>query len=144
MINKIKCIRIIAILGIVLATMLVATPVFADTSVTVKGTVQSVLPNCNEFVIIITDSTDSTLSGNITVDAGPKWFKDLNLSGVLAVDDEVTVTGELDTGKDSTAVAHIDAFSITHDNTTYTVKGPGKPAWAGAKAAGNPGKNGAK
>jgi uncharacterized protein YdeI (BOF family) len=143
MFHKIKHIRLFTILGIVAAMMLVATPIMAatltidevsnqvkDTEVTITGTVDSSADN--EYVI-----TDST--GSISVEAGPSWYQAIDLT----VGDTVTVTGEVDTGKDGTAVAQIDAFSITVDTgvvgeeTTIVVReGPGKPAWAGAKAAG--------
>jgi uncharacterized protein YdeI (BOF family) len=94
-----------------------------DTEVTVTGTVKSV--DGNEYAI-------SDATGTITVEAGPRWYQAVD----LAVGEIVSVTGEVDTGKDGTKIAAIDAFSITKaDGSIITVKGAGKPPWAGGPNA---------
>jgi uncharacterized protein YdeI (BOF family) len=99
-----------------------ATPV-KDTEVTISGTVQSV--DGNEYMV-------SDATGNITVEAGPRWYKAVDLT----VGQNISVTGEVDTGKDGTKPAVIEAFSITIDGSVITVReGPGKPPWAGGPNA---------
>jgi len=158
MFHKKSSIVVLATLGALVALTLLAVPALAATSslidaintdpvkdsvVTISGTVESV--NDNEFVV-----SDGT--GSITVEAGPSWYKAI----VLVGGEEVSVTGEVDTGKDGTKPAEIEAFSITTittdgtdgsvvENSTITVKGPGKPPWAGGpKISGHPGNNGIK
>jgi uncharacterized protein YdeI (BOF family) len=98
----------------------------AGTAVTVAGTITAA------------DGNDYTLSdgtATITVGFGPVWYKAMG----LVVGDSVTVTGEIDTGKDGTKPAEIDGFSATKaDGTVVTARtGPGKPPWAGGpKGAG--------
>lgn len=59
----------------------------------------------NEFVL-------EDESGRVTVDAGPRWWKDLNLN----LGDAVTVQGEMDDGE-------FDAFSITYaDGTVVEIR----------------------
>jgi len=59
----------------------------------------------NEFIL-----QDAT--GTVVVDAGPRWWKDLNLN----VGDEITVTGEFDDGE-------FDAFSLTYaDGTVVEIR----------------------
>ncbi|WP_428012968.1 NirD/YgiW/YdeI family stress tolerance protein [Baaleninema sp.] len=71
----------------------------------------------NEFVL-----QDS--SGQVVVDAGPRWWQNLNLN----LGDTVTVQGEMDDGE-------FDAFSITYANgTTVFIRNPeGPPPWAGGR-----------
>lgn len=80
---------------------------------TVSGRVTSVVGN--NFVI-----QDDT--GQIIVDAGPRWWREINLSP----GERVTVTGEL--GKNE-----LDAFSITRANgSRVEIRSPeGPPPWAG-------------
>jgi uncharacterized protein YdeI (BOF family) len=94
------------------------------TEVTISGVVQSV--DGDEFVV-----SDGT--GAITVEAGPGWYQAVGLAG----GENVSVTGEVDTGKDGAKIATIDAFSITKaDGSIITVKnGAGKPPWAGGPNA---------
>ncbi|PIG90671.1 DNA-binding protein [Gloeocapsopsis sp. IPPAS B-1203] len=62
-------------------------------------------------------------SGQIIVDAGPRWWQQINLSP----GEEVTVNGELGRG------GEFDAFSITRANGTVIQIRPaqGPPPWAG-------------
>jgi hypothetical protein len=100
---------------------IIASPV-SDTEVSITGTVTSV--DGNDFVV--SDGTE------IAVEAGPTWYQAID----VAVGDNVTVTGEVDTGKDGTKTAVIEAFSITLDGSVITVReGPGKPPWAGGPNA---------
>lgn len=80
---------------------------------TVSGEVKSIVGN--QFIL-----EDST--GQIIVDAGPRWWQSINLSP----GERVTVTGEM--GRDE-----LDAFSITRSNgTVIEIRPPqGKPPWAG-------------
>jgi hypothetical protein len=81
---------------------------------TVSGEIVSVVGN--DFVL-----DDGT--GQIIIDAGPRWWQEIDLSP----GEEVTVTGEL--GKDD----EIDAYSITRgDGSTIEIRSPeGPPPWAG-------------
>ncbi|MGF1589358.1 MAG: NirD/YgiW/YdeI family stress tolerance protein [Pleurocapsa sp.] len=81
---------------------------------TVSGEVISVVGN--DFVL-----DDGT--GQIIVDAGPRWWQEIN----LAPGEEVTVTGELGRG------GEIDAYSISRDDgSTIEIRSPGgPPPWAG-------------
>jgi uncharacterized protein YdeI (BOF family) len=106
----------------------------AGTIVSVTGTVTKA--NGNEYTL--SDGVNT-----ITVGFGPTW----NVATNLAVDQVVTVEGEIDTGKDGTKVAEIDGFNVTPEGGTKVVvrPGPGKPPWAGVggpkgKAAGKGGK----
>jgi uncharacterized protein YdeI (BOF family) len=143
MFGRKKLIMVLATIGVLSALTIGAVPVLAaslskiadvnanpvkDTEVTISGAVQSV--DGNEYVV-----SDGT--GAITVEAGPRWYQAVD----LAVGETVSVTGEVDTGKDGTKTAAIDAFSITKaDGSITTVKnGAGKPPWAGGpNAAGRP------
>jgi uncharacterized protein YdeI (BOF family) len=81
---------------------------------TVSGEIVSVVGN--DFVL-----DDGT--GQIIIDAGPRWWQEIDLSP----GEEVTVTGEL--GKEN----EIDAYSITRgDGSTIEIRSPeGPPPWAG-------------
>ncbi|MFM2314511.1 MAG: hypothetical protein RLZZ04_3787 [Cyanobacteriota bacterium] len=83
---------------------------------TVSGEIVSVVGN--DFVL-----DDGT--GQIIVDAGPRWWQEIDLSP----GEEVTVTGELGKGDE------IDAYSITcGDGSTIEIRSPeGPPPWAGGK-----------
>jgi hypothetical protein len=83
---------------------------------TVSGEIVSVVGN--DFVL-----NDGT--GEIIVDAGPRWWQEIDLSP----GEEVTVTGELGKG------GEIDAYSITRgDGSTIEIRSPeGPPPWAGGK-----------
>jgi uncharacterized protein YdeI (BOF family) len=90
--------------------------------VTFIGTIIQALGG-NEYVLQGAD-------GTITIDAGPIWYKLLS----LVVGQNVTVTGELDTGKDGTSPAQIDVFTVSDDTGAViaTVReGSGRPPWAG-------------
>jgi uncharacterized protein YdeI (BOF family) len=97
--------------------------------VTFIGTIIQALGG-NEYVVQGAD-------GTITIDAGPFWYKVLS----LVVGQNVTITGELDTGKDGTSAAQLDVFTVSDDKGAViaTVReGSGRPPWAGG-----PFKNGA-
>jgi hypothetical protein len=98
-----------------------------DDVVTVSGNITSV--DGNEFVL-----SDGIAS--ITVEAGPPWYQAIDLQ----VGDNVTVNGEVETGKDGTKPAALEAFSITMlDGTVIEIRdGPGKPPWAGGPRGSGP------
>lgn len=81
---------------------------------TISGEVISVVGN--NFVL-------EDDGGEIIVDAGPRWWREVNLS----LGDRVTVTGELSRGEE------LDAFAITRaDGSTIEIRSPeGPPPWAG-------------
>ena len=81
---------------------------------TVSGQITSVVGN--DFVL-----DDGT--GQIIVDAGPRWWQEIDLTQ----GEEVTVTGELERG------GELDAYSITRgDGSTVEIRSPeGPPPWAG-------------
>ena len=81
--------------------------------ITVSGEVKSIVGN--QFIL-----EDST--GQIIVDAGPRWWQPVNLSP----GERVTVTGKM--GRDE-----LDAFSITRSNgSVIDIRPPkGKTHWAG-------------
>jgi hypothetical protein len=83
---------------------------------TVSGEIVSVVGN--DFLL-----DDGT--GQIIVDAGPRWWQEIDLSP----GEEVTVTGELGKGNE------IDAYSITRgDGSTIEIRSPeGPPPWAGGR-----------
>jgi hypothetical protein len=83
---------------------------------TVSGEIVSVVGN--DFVL-----DDGT--GQIIVDAGPRWWQEIDLS----TGEEVTVTGKLGKGDE------IDAYSITRsDGSTIEIRSPeGPPPWAGGR-----------
>jgi len=91
--------------------------------VTISGTVKSVVGN--EFIL-----RDS--SGEIIVDAGPRWWQEVNLTP----GERVTVVGEYDDDD-------FDAYSISRSSgeVIQIRTGPGRPPWAGgpdrANARGN-------
>lgn len=82
--------------------------------VTVSGRVTSVVGN--EFML-------EDDSGQIIVDAGPRWWQTVDVS----VGEELTVTGEVERG------GELDAFSITKgDGTIINIRpAEGPPPWAG-------------
>jgi hypothetical protein len=108
------------------ATLIIPDVVRAQTSIeelqqrsngtTVSGEIISVVGN--DFVL-----DDGT--GEIILDAGPRWWQEIDLSP----GEEVTVTGELGKG------GEIDAYSITRgDGSTVEIRSPeGPPPWAGGK-----------
>ncbi|MBE9189123.1 DNA-binding protein [Gloeocapsopsis crepidinum LEGE 06123] len=81
---------------------------------TISGRVTSVVGN--DFIL-------EDGSGQIIVDAGPRWWQQINLSP----EEEVTVNGELGRG------GEFDAFSITRANGSVIQIRPaqGSPPWAG-------------
>jgi len=81
--------------------------------ITITGTVQSIVGN--EFIL-----RDNT--GEIIVDAGPRWYHQIN----LRQGERVTVVGEYDD-------YDFDAFRITRENgeVIFIRNGPGRPPWAG-------------
>jgi len=87
-------------------------------SATVSGEVASVVGN--EFIL-----TDGT--GEIIVDAGPRWWHEVN----LVPGERVTVVGEYDDDD-------FDAYSITRNNGEVIKirNGPGRPPWAGGPSRG--------
>jgi hypothetical protein len=82
-------------------------------NVTISGQVKSVVGN--NFTL-----NDGT--GEVIVDAGPRWWHQINLSA----GESVTVVGEMDEGE-------FDAFSITRANCQVIQIRPasGSPPWAG-------------
>jgi uncharacterized protein YdeI (BOF family) len=98
---------------------IVANPV-RDQVVSISGTIDQVIEG-NEYVL-----KDDT--GTIKIDGGPAWSKLLGFT----VGQEVTITGEVDLGKDGTAAAEIDIFTVEADGQTTTVReADGPPPWAG-------------
>jgi hypothetical protein len=81
--------------------------------ITISGTVGSVVGNS----FVLSDS-----SGEIIVDAGPRWYQEVNVNA----GEQVTVVGEFDEGE-------FDAYSITRANgEVVTIRsGSGRPPWAG-------------
>jgi hypothetical protein len=81
---------------------------------TISGEIVSVVGNN----FLLDDGT-----GQIIVDAGPRWWQEINLSP----GEEVTVTGELGKG------GEMDAYSITrNDGSTIEIRSSeGPPPWAG-------------
>jgi len=86
-----------------------------NSGVTISGTVKSVVGN--EFTL-----NDGT--GEIIVDPGPRWWKEINLTP----GEQVTVVGEYDD-------YDFDAFSITRSSgeVIQIRNGPGRPPWAGGR-----------
>ena len=84
-------------------------------SITISGTIVA-WGEADENEFILQDE-----SGEIVVDAGPRWMQDLNLS----IGDTVTVTGERD-GRE------FDAFSITYaDGTVVEIRAHQDPiSWS--------------
>jgi hypothetical protein len=87
--------------------------------VSISGVIRSVVGN--EFIL-----DDGT--GQIIVDAGPLWYRQLN----LREGEEVTVVGEYDD-------YDFDAFSITYANgeVIQIREGGGPPPWAGGRGRGD-------
>jgi hypothetical protein len=83
--------------------------------ITISGEVKSVVGN---------DFTLDDGTGEIIVDAGPRWWQEINLSP----GESVTVVGEM--GRDE-----FDAFSITRDNgqTIQIRHAEGPPPWEGQR-----------
>jgi uncharacterized protein YdeI (BOF family) len=83
-------------------------------SVTITGQVVSAVGN--DFVL-------DDGSGQIIVDAGPRWWREINLTP----GEQVTVTGEV--GRSG----EFDAFAITKaDGSVIEIRSPeGPPPWAG-------------
>lgn len=81
--------------------------------VTISGKVKSVVGN---------DFTLDDGTGEVIVDAGPRWWQEINVSP----GESVTVVGEMDEGE-------FDAFSITRDNgqTIQIRSAEGPPPWEG-------------
>ena len=82
---------------------------------TISGQVTSVVGN---------DFTIDDGTGQVIVDAGPRWYQPINISP----GERVTVVGEMDEGE-------FDAFSITKSNgTVVKIRSPfGPPPWAGGR-----------
>lgn len=83
--------------------------------ITISGEIKSVVGNN----FILNDST-----GEIIVDAGPRWWHQLDLTP----GESVTVVGEIDEGE-------FDAFSITRENgAVINIRPPqGPPPWSGKR-----------
>jgi hypothetical protein len=83
--------------------------------ITVSGEVRSVVGN--DFVL-------DDGSGEIIVDAGPRWWREIDIEP----GEQVTVTGEM-----SKKSGEFDAFSITRaDGSTIEIRpADGPPPWAG-------------
>lgn len=82
---------------------------------TISGRVTSVVGN---------DFTIDDGTGQVIVDAGPRWYQPVNVS----LGERVTVVGEMDEGE-------FDAFSITKSNgSVIQIRSPfGPPPWAGGR-----------
>ena len=95
-----------------------------DRSITISGQVVSVVGN--NFTL-----NDGT--GQIIVDAGPRWWREINLSP----GEQVTVTGELG------EKGEFDAFNIRRANgSTIEIRSPnGPPPWAGGPRRNRPPEN---
>lgn len=114
------------LIGLTIATSIsaVTVPASAQTRIgelqqrpagtTITGRVTSVVGN--DFIV-------EDGSGEIIVDAGPRWWQQINVSP----DEQVTVVGELARG------GEFDAFSITRSNGSVIQIRPaqGPPPWAG-------------
>ena len=81
---------------------------------TISGTVTNVVGN---------NFTLEDRTGQIIVDAGPRWWREINLKR----GEQVTVVGEIDKGSE------FDAFSIVRSNGSKIEIRPaeGPPPWAG-------------
>lgn len=86
-----------------------------DPGMTISGRIVSIVGN--EFIL-----DDGT--GQVIVDAGPRWYHQVNLSQ----GEQVTVVGEYDD-------YDFDAFRITRANGDVIVirEGSGRPPWAGGR-----------
>jgi uncharacterized protein YdeI (BOF family) len=91
-------------------------------SIAISGRVVSVVGN---------DFTLNDDSGQIIVDAGPRWYREVNLSQ----GEQVTVTGKL-----SEKSGEFDAFSIQRANGSVIEIRPveGPPPWAGGSRSQSP------
>ena len=79
----------------------------------------------NEYLFAPVDTTYGT---PIILDCGPAWFAVVNLALGSAI-----VTGELES-KDGGTTWELDAHSVTDSTSaTFTIKGEGKPPWAGGR-----------
>jgi hypothetical protein len=83
--------------------------------ITIAGVVRSIVGN--EFIV-----DDGT--GQVIVDAGPRWYREINLSE----GEQVTIVGEYDD-------YDFDAYRITReDGTVIEIReGSGPPPWAGGR-----------
>ncbi len=83
--------------------------------ITISGQVESVVGNS----FIVSDRT-----GEVIVDAGPRWWHQLELT----TGESVTVEGEMDEGE-------FDAFLITRENgEVMDIRPPqGPPPWSGGR-----------
>lgn len=86
-----------------------------NSGLTIAGTISNVVGN--EFIL-----EDGT--GEIIVDAGPRWYHQINLTQ----GEQVTVVGEYDDDD-------FDAYSITRSNGEEILirDGFGPPPWAGSR-----------
>lgn len=85
-----------------------------DNTTTIQGTIESVVGN---------NFTLSDGTGEVIVDAGPRWWKEVNVSP----GEKVTVVGKMGKGE-------FDAYSITKaDGTKIEIRPAtdGPPPWAG-------------
>ncbi|MBW4677013.1 MAG: DNA-binding protein [Desmonostoc geniculatum HA4340-LM1] len=111
-----------ALLAVVIPTAQAQIPIRdlqRDPGVSVSGEIRSVVGN--EFIL-----EDGT--GQIIVDAGPRWYHQLN----LRQGEKVTVVGEYDD-------YDFDAFSITRSNgeVIRIRNAGGPPPWAGGRGRGD-------
>lgn len=89
--------------------------------ITVSGKVTNVVGNS----FVLDDG-----SGQIIVDAGPRWWQPIN----VAMGEQLTVRGEVEPS------GEFDAFSITRSNGSVINIRPaeGPPPWAGGRGRGRP------
>ena len=110
--------------------LLVGSALAAETPGTWTGTIGAGA-EANEYTLTLGDA-----AGNVwPMEFGPAWYK----TYAFAVEETITVTGELDTGRDGTKKAEIDVASYsgyTGDTSVTPASGTireagGPPPWAG-------------
>jgi uncharacterized protein YdeI (BOF family) len=117
-----KYTHLISFFSVILASSNFNSPALSQTpikdiqkleGITISGEVTNVVGN--DFIL-----DDGT--GQVIVDAGPRWWKEINLTP----GERVTVTGEMDEGE-------FDAFSIQRqDGSIIQIRSPdGPPPWSG-------------
>jgi uncharacterized protein YdeI (BOF family) len=110
--------------GVALATS-ISEALSADPGTVVSVDGKVTLIEGNEYML-----TDS-VGGQIKIELGPAWYAPYTLTA----DVTYSFIGEVDTGKDGTAAAEIDVFTVKDAEGTTIAKvrdeAGGKPPWAG-------------